>query len=234
VCDTYFLTPGLPAAILPAMTPVAILVRVSTNKQETDRQVHELQAHAAAEGWTVHEVVHETVSGSSTARPGLDRILGLAAAGTIAKVLVHEVSRIARKNSVAHAFLEDLTTHGVSLYWHSQRIETLLPDGRRNPAASIMFALLAEVARGEKELLIERTRSGLQAARRRGVRLGRTPGTTEDPAVFLAKYPEVARLLRKDRSVREVERLTYDPVKKKGVARNTILKVRRLLNPAAV
>lgn len=211
------------------MTTVAILVRVSTSRQETDRQVHELHELATAEGWTVAEVVHETVSGNSTARPGLDRILALAAAGEISKVLVHEVSRIARRNSVAHEFLEKLTAHGVSIYWHSQRIETLLPDGRRNPAASIMFALLAEIARGERELLVERIRSGLHAARRKGVRLGRSPGTAEDPQAFLAKYPEVVRLLRKGRSVREIERLTYDPVKRKGTARNTILKIRGLL-----
>ena len=40
---------------------------------------------------------------------------------------------------------------GVSLYWHAQRIETLLPSGKRNPAASIMFSLLAEMALNERD-----------------------------------------------------------------------------------
>lgn len=60
---------------------------------------------------------------------------------------------------------------GVSLYWHAQRIETLLPSGRRNPAASIMFSLLAEMARNERETLVERIKSGLAEARRKGHRL---------------------------------------------------------------
>jgi DNA invertase Pin-like site-specific DNA recombinase len=206
-------------------TPVAILARVSTDKQVTDRQIAELQAHAASHGWTVVEVVQEVVSGASVVRSGIARIKELAATGAIEKVLVHEVSRIARKNSTSHEFLEFLTTNGVSLYWHTQRIETLLPDGRTNPAAAIMFALLSEMARGERELLIERTKSGLQAARRRGVRLGRTPGSTERPEVFLDRYPEVARRLRKGgMSIRDIAGVC-------NTSTNTVLKVKKLLAP---
>ena len=53
----------------------------------------------------------------------------LAAAGKIRKVLVHEISRLGRRNSVTHKFVETLENHGVSLYWHAQGIETLLPSG---------------------------------------------------------------------------------------------------------
>src|SRR5207248_9069139 len=55
----------------------------------------------------------------------------LALEGKIKKVLVHEVSRIARRNSVAHRFVETLEECGVSLYWHAQSIETLLSSGKR-------------------------------------------------------------------------------------------------------
>jgi DNA invertase Pin-like site-specific DNA recombinase len=93
--------------------PVAILVRVSAQKQETDRQITELQTVATVKRWEVVEVVGETVSGSSQKRPGLNRIIELAEAGHIQKVLVHEVSRVARKNSIAHLFLERLDELGV-------------------------------------------------------------------------------------------------------------------------
>ena len=148
--------------------PVAILVRVSTQKQETDRQIHELTHICATNNWTPIEVIQETISGASTLRPGLDRAIELARTKQVRKIVVHEVSRVARKNSTAHKFIEDLADLGVSLYWHSQRIETLLPDGRRNPAASIMFSLLAEMARAERETLRDRVISGLQEARRKG------------------------------------------------------------------
>jgi DNA invertase Pin-like site-specific DNA recombinase len=58
----------------------------------------------------------------------------------------------------------------VSLYWHAQAIETLLPGGKRNPAAGIMLALLAEMARNETETLRERIKSGQMRQRAHGSR----------------------------------------------------------------
>ena len=100
--------------------PVGILIRVSTSKQETDRQVSELRAYATAKQYKIIEVCEEQVSGmvQEAARHGLHRIEELARSGAIEKVLVHEVSRLARRNGVAHAFVETLEELGVSLYWH--------------------------------------------------------------------------------------------------------------------
>src|SRR6266403_1667466 len=121
-------------------------------------------------------------------RHGLKRAETLAIEGKVKKVLVHEISRLARRNSVAHHFVETLEECGVSLYWHAQGIETLLPNGKRNPAAGIMLALLAEMARSEIETLRERIKSGLAQARRKGVKLGRPKGTTLDRPTFLRKH----------------------------------------------
>src|SRR5947208_16427199 len=109
--------------------PVAILVRVSTAKQETARQISELRQYADGKDYKVLEVCEETVSGSAgdDERHGLHRAAQLARDGHIKKVLVHEISRIARRNSVAHRFVETLEDYGVSLYWHAQGVETLLP-----------------------------------------------------------------------------------------------------------
>src|SRR4029453_16716858 len=159
-------------------TPVVILVRVSTIKQETDRQISELKAYADSKGFEIVEICRETISGTANGddRHGLKRAEMLAIEGRVKKVLVHEISRLARKNSVAHRFVEMLEDCGVSLYWHAQGIETLLPNGKRNPAAGIMLALLAEMARSEVETLRERIKSGLAEAKRKGVRLGRPKG----------------------------------------------------------
>ena len=205
---------------------VAILVRVSTAKQETDRQITELTAHAEAQGWQVVEVCTETISGRAdqSDRSGLIRVMELAKTGIIKKVLVHEVSRLARRNSIVHRFVEDLEVLGVSLYWHSQRIETLLPTGKRNPAAGIMLALLSEMARAEVETLRERINSGLAEARRKGVRLGRPAGSTVDSAEFLRANAKVQRLLRDGHSVRHAAKLAE-------VSPGTVMKVKKLLQP---
>lgn len=203
-------------------TPVAILVRVSTSKQDTDRQTAELEAVAAAKGWLVVETVREQISGSSRSRPGLDRVLALAESGAIKKALVHEVSRVARSNSIAHTFLDRLTDAGVSLYWHAQGIETILDNGKRNPAASIMFSLLSEMARAEKETLVDRINSGLAEARRKGVRLGRPPGSTLSKADFLAKHSDVVRLLKAGHSIRHAAAIS-------GKSKGTVETVRRVM-----
>lgn len=189
---------------------VAILVRVSTSKQETDRQVTELQAYADQQGFIVVETCREQVSGmaSEDLRLGLQRVMELARQGTIEKVLVHEVSRLARKNSVAHAFVESLEEYGVSLYWHQQGIETLLSNGKRNPAAAIMFALLAEMARAERENLSERIKSGLQEAKRKGKSLGRPKGSKVSKTTFLSTHKDVCRKLREGQSIRNTAKIT--------------------------
>jgi DNA invertase Pin-like site-specific DNA recombinase len=193
-----------------AKLPVAILVRVSTLKQENDRQISELQAYAAAKGFEVVEICEEKVSGNADEvdRHGLHRAEELARAGMIKKVLVHEVSRLARRNSIAHGFIETLETLGVSLYWHQQGIETLLPNGKRNPAAGIMFALLAEMARAERETLSERIKSGLQEARRKGHKLGRPAGSTASAKELLAKHADIVRKLKEGQSVRNTAKIT--------------------------
>ena len=203
--------------------PAAILVRVSTNKQETDRQIYELETVAKAKGWHVAEVIKEQITGSTRLREALDRVVQLAEAGKIKKVLVHEVSRVARRNSVAHDFLERLEEAGVSLYWHAQAIETLLPNGKRNPAAGIMFSLLAEMARNEKETLVDRIKSGLDEAKRKGRTLGRPVGSTLDAADLIAKHPDIAKELRAAKnSVRKIAKLT-------DKAKGTVMAVKKAL-----
>ena len=192
------------------LIPVAILVRVSTSRQETDRQIQELQAYAKAQGYEAVHVLKETISGKAdqSDRQGLIACEELARAGQIKKVLVHEVSRIARRNSIAHKFVETMEDLGVSVYWKAQNLETLLPNGKRNPAAGIMLALMAEMARNEIEVLSMRVRSGLAQSKRMGVKLGRPVGSNIPVEMFIKKHSDILRLLKSDHSVRNTAKIT--------------------------
>ncbi|MEZ7957141.1 MAG: recombinase family protein [Rubritalea sp.] len=205
-------------------TPVAILVRVSTAKQETSRQISELTEYAQSQNYQVVEILEESISGGASveSRSGLRRCIELALNGEIDKVLVHEVSRLARKNSIAHKFVEELEELKVSVYWHAQQIETLLPDGKRNPAASIMFALLAEMARNERETLSERVKSGLREAKRKGRILGRPCGTGTSNLDLMSKHTDVIKLLKKGISIRNVASILQK-------SPTTVNKVRKLI-----
>lgn len=203
--------------------PVAILARVSTSKQNDDRQVHELKEHAERSGWVVVEVIREQVSGASRSRPEIERMLAMAKAGDIRKVLVHEVSRLGRRPALVHDVVERLHDAGASLYWHSQRIETLDAKGKRNPAAGMMLALMAEMAMAERETLIERTNSGLAEARRKGVTLGRPVGSTATKDELLTKHPDIVKHLRIGKnSIRQIAILT-------GKAKGTVMSVKKAM-----
>jgi DNA invertase Pin-like site-specific DNA recombinase len=178
---------------------------------------------AEEKGWEVVEVIDESgVSGNAGEdhRHGLARAQSLAAGGVIRKVMVHEVSRLARRNSTAHKFIEELEHLGVSLYWHAQRIETLLSNGKRNPAASIMFSLLAEMARNERETLVERITSELANARRAGRTLGRSKGSHLKKAEFLGKHRDVSKQLRAGQSIRNAAKITGKGVSRCSVSRS--------------
>src|SRR5689334_1380931 len=206
--------------------PVAILVRVSTNRQETDRQISDLTEYATLKGYRVVEVCRETISGRAdeSERYGLCRARELALNGAIKKVLVHEVSRLARKSSVVHRFVEVLEEAGVSLYWHAQGFETLLENGKRNPSAAIMLAILAETARSEIETLVERIHSGLAEARRKGKVLGRPKGSCVQTTAFLERHRDVVRQLRAGQSIRNCAKITA-----KGIS--TVQRVKFALAP---
>lgn len=204
-------------------TQVAILVRVSTDDQNTARQITELRTVADANQWEVVEVIEEAgVSGNSRTRPGVARALVLAESGQIQKLLVHEISRLARNPAVLHDTVERMCDAKVSIYWHAQAIETFLPNGKRNPAAGLMLALLGEVARQERETLSERTKSGLEKARRNGRRLGRPVGTTIPTEDFLEKHKRVVRCLKAGDSVRKTAKFC-------GCSKGTVERVKKAL-----
>jgi len=193
-----------------AKIPVAILVRVSTVKQETARQISELQTYADAKGYEVIEVCRETISGQADEheRHGLIRAEELARSGKVQKILVHEISRLARKNSVAHRFVESLEECKVSLYGTRKQSKPswIMAGGIQRPG--IMLALLAEIARNEAETLRERIQSGLAEARRKGIKLGRPIGTKLSRENFLQRHRDILRQLKAGQSVRNAAKIT--------------------------
>ena len=77
-----------------------------------------------------------------------------------------------------------------------------MDNGKRNPAAGIMLALLAEMARSETETMRERIQSGLAEARRKGIKLGRPTGSRLARENFLRKHRDILRQLKAGQSIR--------------------------------
>lgn len=187
---------------------VVLFCRVSTNDQHNLRQINDLSTLANQQGWIIEEIITEYISGAkrNDQREELNKVLRMAAAGTIQKVVVTEISRIGRKVSEVIKIIEQLAAFKVSIYIQNIGMETLLPNGNENFMFKPILVTLAGFAEMERELLRERIKSGLETAKRKGVTLGRPEGSAEDIDV-LEKYKPVVKYLKQDLSIRKVARL---------------------------
>jgi putative DNA-invertase from lambdoid prophage Rac len=146
----------------------AIYVRVSTQEQHTENQLQALTQLAAARGLTVVETIQETESGSHKRRPGLDRVLALAHAGSTRVLLVWAIDRLGRSmHAVVNTVLE-LDRLGVEVISHQE--PWLQTSG---PVRPLLLSIFAWVAEQERATLIDRTNAGLARARAAGKTLGR-------------------------------------------------------------
>ena len=134
--------------------------RVSTSEQSLERQTDELTAAGA------EKVVSEVASGKRDAnRPQWDELVRSLRTGDT--LVVTELSRLGRSTSQLSALADDLNAHGVALRILNLGIDTATPAGK------LVYSIIAAVAEMERDLLIERTSSGLAAARARGRSGGR-------------------------------------------------------------
>lgn len=148
----------------------AIYTRVSTHEQSAQMQTEELRSYCARRQWgIVEEFTDNGVSGAKESRPALNRLLSDARRRKFDAVLVYRYDRFARSlRQLVNALAEfdALGIHFVSLH---EGVDTSTPNGR------LVFGIFASIAEFERELVRLRVRSGLAAARSRGIRLGRPP-----------------------------------------------------------
>jgi site-specific DNA recombinase len=148
-----------------------IYTRCSTVQQDHLHQVLALEDYAKRNNLNVVRVFKETISGTTDAktRPEFSKLLDtLKKDPSIKKVLVRELSRLGRDARQIKNTIEDLAAIGVSVYILNMNLETLNIDGNKDPIASLILAILAELAEMERATIIERSRSGLLASAKSG------------------------------------------------------------------
>lgn len=147
---------------------VAIYSRCSTADQNVTMQLDELRSYCQRRGWEIFaEYNDEGISGSKENRPALSKLMSDAKRCRFDAVLVYRYDRFARSlRQLVNALAEfdSLGIHFVSLH---EGTDTSSPNGR------LVFAIFGAVAEFEKSLIVARTKSGIEAARRRGKVLGR-------------------------------------------------------------
>lgn len=152
---------------------VAIYTRVSTDDQSCDRQIRDLQEYAQKLGYQVHSTHKETASGAKDDRAVRREVLKLAQARKVDAVLVTEMSRWGRSTADLMNTLQQMESWGVSLI-----AQTGFTFDLSSAQGKLIANIMASLAEFERELIQERVKSGLAAAKARGKQLGRQAGDT--------------------------------------------------------
>lgn len=150
---------------------VGIYARVSTaNGQSPEMQLAELREYASARGWDVFsEYVDQGVSGTKESRPELNRLMADAHRRRFDTILVWKIDRFGRSLKHLINSLADLESYGIAFVSLRDNLDLGTPGGR------LMFQIIGCMAEFERSLIQERVKAGLQAAKKRGKRLGRPP-----------------------------------------------------------
>ena len=207
------------------MDKVVILARVSTQAQDYQRQVTELQEYCDRAGWEVTKVFANKVSGAKavTERAEIVEMVEYIKSNDIQRVVCLEISRLGRNTLEALKVINYLNENGVSLYVKNYNLETLV-DGKVNPVASLICTILLEIASMERLTIKERMTSGrnqyIAKCKEQGIKMGRPSSYRKSDASYREQYGKEISLLKKGISLRNVSQLT-------GTSVNTLRKLRQ-------
>ena len=186
----------------------AIYCRVSTSDQTCAQQERDRRAFARKAGYRVVGVWKEIASGVKDERTERKKILALAQARDINAILVTELTCGGRSMLDLFHTLQDLQVWNVSFV-----AQTGLQFDLRSAQGKLIASLMSALAEFERDLLRERVRSGIAAARKRGVVFGRRPGQRIKADRCAAK---VLKLVAERQSYREISH-------RLGLSKNTVL-----------
>ena len=215
------------------MEKVVILARVSTDKQEYERQITELAEHCRKMGWEVVRIFANKVSGakSNEEREEIQELIEFVKAHQIQRVVCLEISRMGRNTLEALKVIQLLNEHKVSLYVKNYNLETLDSEGKVNPVASLICTILLEIAKMERLTIKERMASGrkqyIEKCRREGIKMGRPETYRKSIEEYKKQYQKEISLIRKGLSLANISAIT-------GTSINTIRKVRILVREGRV
>lgn len=147
--------------------------RVSTDKQTTDNQKHIILEYAHNNRLTVDKIIETTVS-SKTARElrEIDNVINELQDKDI--MIVYSLDRIGRSTLETLQIIEDIKNKGIKLILIKENI--IIDKHNNNPMNEMMLTMLSGFAQLERTFISERTKSGLQARKDKGIKLGRKKG----------------------------------------------------------
>jgi len=140
--------------------------RVSTDDQNMSLQLDALQAAGCDKVFT------DQLSGATTKRPGLDQALAALQSGDV--LTVWRLDRLGRTMRHLVNMVHEFGERGIGFQSLTEAMDTTTAGGE------LLFHVMGALAQFERRLNAERSRAGIEAARRRGKHLGRPPELTPE------------------------------------------------------
>ncbi len=157
---------------------IAIYARVSKNDESQDpkNQLQPLREYAKALGGEIVEVYVDLASGGSGDRINFLKMFDDADQRKFDLVLVWALDRLSREGiSNTLGYLERLKRNGVAL----KSLQESWLDTRDDGLGQLLLAIFSWVAQQERKRIVERTKAGLERAKRQGKKLGRPIGSKD-------------------------------------------------------
>lgn len=190
---------------------IGVYIRVSTNEQNSDNQTIALTDYAKEKGWDIYKVYvdHETGTQGRATRKAFDTMLKDAKKGRFKLLLIWALDRLTREGMYTTInYLQILDSCGVA--FHSFQEQVLNTENEM--VRSVALALMASLAKIEAQKISERTKAGLQRARRQGKTLGRpSKRKYKDDILDMVKEGKADSVIMKEL----------------GLSRNTVKKYKR-------
>jgi DNA invertase Pin-like site-specific DNA recombinase len=161
--------------------------RVSTSDQNLDLQLNALRAAAT------EQIITDQASGSRMNRPGLQDLFKMLRPGDT--LVVWKLDRLSRSLRDLLEIITQLHNRGVGFQSLTEKIDTTSPGGK------LIFHVIGALAEFERSMIVERTNAGLEAARRRGVKLG--PPEKISPE----QWQVIRQLIAEERPIAQIARL---------------------------
>ena len=195
-------------------------------RQDTTRQVEDLQRYATTNGLEVIRIVEEHQSGgkSNKDRPILQEALSFCKDNHIDIILVSELSRLGRRCDEILETIKFLKDHHINCYFQKEQLSIFDTEGKENPYLTIMTAVLGTAAELERQSIYYRLKSGRDKYIRDGGKIGKPKGAgVKDKTQLASEYKSIIRCLRSGESVRHTALIT-------GYSPSTVQRIKRVFS----
>lgn len=188
-----------------------IYARVSSvsERQNTERQVSDLEKYADNNKMKVVKVFEEHISGAvkNENRPILCECLDYCISNHVGVLLISELSRLGRNVDEVLANVKRCKDNNLNIYFQKENLSIFQADGTKNPFLNIFISVLGTCAELERENIKFRLNSGRAKYVEEGGRLGRKVGSSKSIEKKQEEYKDVIKELKHGTSIRRTAKL---------------------------